>query len=160
MGVKLYWLKRRWFDFRMGHNIYLSFLLSFMNFLLISYTFLVSQIPFLNELFPGILEFAVVGALVYVPTSVAIGHFHNKKQLGTDLLIQAEKNPYFERIFKRLDTIEKKLENLERKTDQGWKQKMHENLDKKVWFDELTMPEAEQAAKEGKVVIIPCGSIE
>ena len=29
-----------------------------------------------------------------------------------------------------------------------------------LWFDELTMPEAEKAAKEGKVVIIPCGSIE
>jgi len=28
------------------------------------------------------------------------------------------------------------------------------------WFDELSMPEAEQAAKDGKVVIIPCGSIE
>ena len=27
-------------------------------------------------------------------------------------------------------------------------------------FDELSMPEAEQAAKDGKVVIIPCGSIE
>lgn len=29
-----------------------------------------------------------------------------------------------------------------------------------VWFDELSMPEAEKAAKDGKVVIIPCGSIE
>jgi creatinine amidohydrolase len=29
-----------------------------------------------------------------------------------------------------------------------------------LWFDELNMPEAEKAAKEGKVVIIPCGSIE
>jgi len=29
-----------------------------------------------------------------------------------------------------------------------------------LWFDELSMPEAEKAAKEGKVVIIPCGSIE
>ena len=29
-----------------------------------------------------------------------------------------------------------------------------------VWFDDLSMPEAEQAAKDGKVVIIPCGSIE
>ncbi len=28
------------------------------------------------------------------------------------------------------------------------------------WFDELSMPEAEKAAKEVKVVIIPCGSIE
>ncbi|MCW4033904.1 MAG: creatininase family protein [Candidatus Bathyarchaeota archaeon] len=31
---------------------------------------------------------------------------------------------------------------------------------KAVWFDELSMPEAEQAAKDGKVVIIPVGSIE
>jgi creatinine amidohydrolase len=29
-----------------------------------------------------------------------------------------------------------------------------------LWFDELSMKEAEKAAKEGKVVIIPCGSIE
>jgi creatinine amidohydrolase len=31
---------------------------------------------------------------------------------------------------------------------------------KKFWFDELSMKEAEKAAKKGKVVIIPCGSIE
>ncbi len=30
----------------------------------------------------------------------------------------------------------------------------------KLWFDELTMKEAENAAKDGTVVIIPCGSIE
>ncbi len=29
-----------------------------------------------------------------------------------------------------------------------------------LWFDELSMPEAEEAAKDGKVMIIPCGSIE
>jgi hypothetical protein len=111
MGAKLYWLKKRWFDFRMGHNTYLGFLLSFVNFLLITYNFLVSQIPILNEIFPGILEFAIAGALVYVPVAILIGHVHNMKQLGTDQLMQAEKNPYFERIFRRLDDIEKKIEN-------------------------------------------------
>jgi creatinine amidohydrolase len=30
----------------------------------------------------------------------------------------------------------------------------------KLWFDEQSMKEAEKAAEEGKVVIIPCGSIE
>jgi creatinine amidohydrolase len=30
----------------------------------------------------------------------------------------------------------------------------------KIWFDELNMPQAEKVAKEGRVVIIPCGSIE
>jgi creatinine amidohydrolase len=38
---------------------------------------------------------------------------------------------------------------------------MSKNSDKeKIWFDELTMPEVEKAARNGKVVIIPCGSIE
>jgi creatinine amidohydrolase len=31
---------------------------------------------------------------------------------------------------------------------------------KTVWLDELTMPEAEEAAKKGKVVILPVGSVE
>ncbi len=30
----------------------------------------------------------------------------------------------------------------------------------KLWFDELTMNEAESVAEAGKVVIIPCGSVE
>ena len=34
------------------------------------------------------------------------------------------------------------------------------NSNKTLWFDELSMPEAEKAAKDKKVVIIPCGSIE
>jgi len=34
------------------------------------------------------------------------------------------------------------------------------NKNRTLWFDELSMSEAEKAAKEGKVVIIPCGSIE
>ena len=39
---------------------------------------------------------------------------------------------------------------------------MPKKLEKKdiIWFDELSMPEAKKAAEEGKVVIIPCGSIE
>ena len=30
----------------------------------------------------------------------------------------------------------------------------------KLWFDELSMKEVENAAEEGTVVIIPCGSVE
>lgn len=39
---------------------------------------------------------------------------------------------------------------------------MNDDSSKKnaLWFDELSMIEAGKAAKEGKVVIIPCGSIE
>jgi creatinine amidohydrolase len=46
--------------------------------------------------------------------------------------------------------------------DKEEKDKMCADLSKRgtLWFDELSMPEAEKAAKEGRVVIIPCGSIE
>ncbi|MEJ2242781.1 MAG: creatininase family protein [Candidatus Bathyarchaeota archaeon] len=37
---------------------------------------------------------------------------------------------------------------------------MESDFTKRIIFDELNMPEAEKAAKEGKVVIIPCGSVE
>ena len=39
---------------------------------------------------------------------------------------------------------------------------MSRNSDNKetIWFDELSMPEAEKAAKAGMVIILPCGSIE
>jgi hypothetical protein len=107
--MKTNWFKRRWFDFRMGHGTYLSFLLSFTNFLLISYNFLVSQVPFLQQLFPSILEFAVLGAVVYIPLAIYIGHWHNTKQLGTDITVQANKNPYYQILIEKLDRIEQEL---------------------------------------------------
>lgn len=37
---------------------------------------------------------------------------------------------------------------------------MESDSNKSIFFDELNMSEAEKAAKKGKIVIIPCGSIE
>lgn len=43
----------------------------------------------------------------------------------------------------------------------AWRQEiMESDFNKRIFFDELNMSEAEKAAKEGKVVIIPCGSVE
>jgi creatinine amidohydrolase len=44
--------------------------------------------------------------------------------------------------------------------DTGKRKIMESDSNKGIFFDELNMIEAEKAAKEGKVVIIPCGSIE
>lgn len=98
------WFKRRWYNFRQGHSLYLSFLLSFTNFLLIVYNFLVSQVGFLRLLFPSIFHFAVLGILVYVPLTTVVGHWHVKKQLPTDTTVN------YKVILDRLDEIEKKLE--------------------------------------------------
>ena len=37
---------------------------------------------------------------------------------------------------------------------------MESDSNKSIFFDELNMSEAEKAAKKGKIVIIPCGSVE
>jgi uncharacterized membrane protein len=103
------WIRRRWYEFRMGHSTYLSFILSLTNFLLISYNFLISQIPILKSLFSSIAYFAVIFVIVYVPLTVYIGHLHMRKQLPTDLTVSGEKNPFYVTILEKLDKIEKEL---------------------------------------------------
>ena len=107
------WVKGRWFEFRIGHGTYLSFLLSFTNFVLISYNLLIERIPFLKELFPNLWLFVVIGITFYVPVTVLVGHWHNKKQLKTDIMLGVDVNPYWKDMQKRLDRIEKLLENLQ-----------------------------------------------
>ena len=103
------WIRRRWYEFRMGHTTYLSFVLSLTNFLLISYNFLVSQIPTLKSLFSSVAYFSVVFVLVYVPCTIYIGHLHKRKQLSTDLTVAGEKNPFYVKILEELDKIEEEL---------------------------------------------------
>lgn len=104
------WFGRRWFDFRMGHSTYFSLFLSFTNFLLITYNFLVQEIPLLQTMFTSLLHFAFFGAIIYIPLATFIGHTHNTKQLQTDVIIQAERNPYYQKILAELNEIKQKLD--------------------------------------------------
>lgn len=103
------WIRRRWYDFRVGHSTYLGFLLSLTNFLLIVYNFLISQVTYLRALFPDLWVFCLVSAFVYCPLAMYIGYWHRKHQLNTDLTMQAEKNPIYFEIMERLDKIEEIL---------------------------------------------------
>jgi len=103
------WIRRRWYEFRMGHSTYLSFVLSLTNFLLISYNFLISQIPTLKSLFSSVAYFAVIFVIVYVPFTIYIGHLHKRKQLSTDLTVAGEKNPFYVKVLEKLDEIEEEL---------------------------------------------------
>jgi hypothetical protein len=106
------WIRRRWYEFRMGHSTYLSFILSLTNFLLISYNFLISQIPVLKSVFSSMAYFAVIFLIAYVPFTVYIGHLHNRKQLSTDLIVSGEKNPFYVAVLEKLDEIEKELQEI------------------------------------------------
>jgi hypothetical protein len=98
-------------EFRWGHNVYLVFALSFLNFLLITYRLLIERILVLEDIFPNLTIYAAFIILIYIPSATLIGHYHRKKQLKVDVSLQAEQNPYLIEILERLKNIEEKLEN-------------------------------------------------
>ncbi|WP_161486384.1 hypothetical protein [Candidatus Nitrosocosmicus hydrocola] len=76
-------IRRRWLDFRNGHSIYLIFLLTFTNFILITYNFAIKQIPILGDSI-SLPIFIVLFALFYIPVSMLIGYWHRKHQYSVE----------------------------------------------------------------------------
>lgn len=76
-------IRRRWLDFRNGHSIYLIFVLTFTNFILITYNFAIKQIPILGDAI-SLPVFIVLFALVYIPVSMLIGYWHRKHQYSVE----------------------------------------------------------------------------
>lgn len=73
-------MQRRWLDFRNGHSIYLVFILTFVNFILITYNFAIERISFLQSIIGNTVVFAILFVTVYVPAAIIIGYYHRKKQ--------------------------------------------------------------------------------
>ena len=73
-------LQKGWLDFRNGHSVYLSFILTFMNSILITYHFAVSQFTFLDNIFFNVALFALFFLGLYIPASVIIGYWHRRHQ--------------------------------------------------------------------------------
>jgi hypothetical protein len=71
-------------DFRNGHSIYLAFVLSFINFILIVYNLGISSIPVLNQALSNVWVFAAIFIFVYIPAAILIGYWHRKKQYSVE----------------------------------------------------------------------------
>lgn len=83
MKINQRFIRRRWLDFRNGHSIYLIFLLTFTNFILITYNFAIKQIPILGDTI-SLPLFIVLFALFYIPVSMLIGYWHRKHQYSVE----------------------------------------------------------------------------
>jgi hypothetical protein len=77
-------VRRRWLDFRNGHSIYLAFLLTFINFILISYNFLIKQLPFGIGDSMTLPSFILLFVLIYIPTAITLGVWHRKHQYSVE----------------------------------------------------------------------------
>jgi len=100
------WFRRRWFDFRQGHSVYLIFALTFANFVLIFHRLLIERVPVLDEFFPDLWAFVIAFVLIYVPLAIAIGAWHRRTQLRVDSEVILRQNPLWAKMFGLLIDIQ------------------------------------------------------
>ena len=69
---------REWFYFRVGHGTYLSFFVSFSQWIVVLFSLYVAQSS-LKSLFPSLLGFALTFGVIYVAAARTAGYIHYKK---------------------------------------------------------------------------------
>ncbi len=106
MKAKEGWIRRRWWEERTGHTIYLIYILTFVNFILISYTFLIEKIPFFQELIPQLWIFVLIFLVSYIPASTIIGYWHRRTQLRVETTIKLLENPLWAKMFRTVMDVQ------------------------------------------------------
>ena len=96
------WGRRRWWEFRQGHSIYLIFMLTFVNFILISYRLLIERVAIFKELIPELWIFGLLFIVCYIPAATLIGFWHRRTQLRVETTIVNQQNPVLARMIRTL----------------------------------------------------------
>lgn len=125
------WTRRRWWEFRQGHSVYLIFMLTFVNFILITYRLLIEKITTFKELIPELWIFAVLFIICYVPAAILIGFWHRRTQLRVETTLVQQQNPVLARMIRTLldvqtgiatkeeiEEFRKMLESIEKRSGQ------------------------------------------
>jgi len=100
--MKVGWVRRRWWEFRQGHSIYLIFMLTFVNFILIAYRLLIEKVTIFKELIPELWIFAVLFIICYIPAATLIGFWHRRTQLRVETTIVNQQNPILAKMIRTL----------------------------------------------------------
>ena len=95
-------MRRRWWEFRQGHGIYLIFVLTFSNFILISYRLLIEKVTFIKELIPELWIFVLIFIAIYIPMAIILGFWHRKTQLKVEATIITQQNPILAKMIRIL----------------------------------------------------------
>lgn len=99
--------------FRYGHGTYISFTLTMMNFVLLSYRFLIEPNIENAGLFNNLTTFAIVFLIIYIPVSILIGYWHRKTQLKVDSDIKFTRNIVLAKTIKSLIDLKLQKSNKE-----------------------------------------------
>jgi hypothetical protein len=96
------WIRRRWWEFRQGHSIYLIFMLTFVNFILIAYRLLIEKVTVFKELIPELWIFAALFIICYIPAATLIGFWHRRTQLRVETTLVNQQNPILAKMIRTL----------------------------------------------------------
>ncbi len=125
------WVRRRWWEFRQGHSIYLIFLLTFVNFILISYRLLIEKITIFKELIPELWIFALIFISIYIPAAILIGVWHRRTQLRVETTLVNQQNPVLAKMIRTLlDVQTGKASQEEIKEFRNMLTKIEKNIDR------------------------------
>lgn len=98
-------IRRIWLDFRNGHGIYLAFIFSFVNFILLTYRFVIEPSAEYTHVFDRLTPFAVLFVLIYVPSAILIGYWHRRTQYKVESDLKFMYNPLFAKAMRILIDI-------------------------------------------------------
>ena len=93
-------VRKRWWDGRMGHTTYLMFVLTFANFLLIAYNFLLEGNIFFEDFTENLWLFIVIFIVLYTPVAILIGRWHAHTQIPVELSMRMFENPIIAKMVK------------------------------------------------------------
>ena len=85
---------------RTGYQLYFAFIFAGVNTLVVTYFLAIERAPFLKQVFPSFLEYAVVMISIGIPVLVLAGFIHFKKipAFKSEQEVNVESNPYIYKL--------------------------------------------------------------
>lgn len=100
------WIRQRWWEGRTGTTLYLMLFLAILNFILISYRFLIEQNSLLDDLISNLSIFVLFFVVTYIPISIIIGHWHKETQWEVELALKQLENPLNAKMFRTMIDVQ------------------------------------------------------
>ena len=91
-----------WWDGRMGHSSYLMFALQLVNFLLITYNFLIEGNKIFEAFITDLWVFVTIVTIFYIPISILIGKWHTDTQIKEEMQMKMFQDPITAKMIRGL----------------------------------------------------------
>jgi uncharacterized protein YneF (UPF0154 family) len=95
-------LREFWWAGRVGHSIYLTIFVGFVNFILITFNFLIEGNEMFEKFISEIWVFSIIFLILYIPVSTLIGRWHSNTQIHVDMELKMFEDPIMAKMIRTL----------------------------------------------------------